>query len=185
MPRPSKIDRLPQTVRDFIASARTDGRTIDEIMEAVIAEFELDAASLPARSGFGRHVQGLDRMAEKLNRSRAVADALVRRLGDAPESRQARLNIELMHGIVTDLALAAGDTSAEDGRAVTFDAEQVHFLAKSLDHLARAARSDVQTTLALRHEPAPPPPPNETDAKPGAIDPEAAEEARRILGIGP
>ncbi len=150
MSRPSKIGRLPDEIRDQIAAMRGRGHTIDEIM-AHLRALDLPPDALPARSGLGMHIQGLDRLAEKVNKTRAIAEALVRRLGDAPESRQARLNIELMHGIVTDVALAVADQE-EDGKPVTLEPAQVHFLAKSLDHLARAARADQEATLRLRQE---------------------------------
>lgn len=148
--RPSKIDKLPPEIRDQIAALRAAGKTIDEIMAALKA-LELPPGSLPVRSGLAAHVQGLDRLAEKVQRGRAVAEALVRKLGDAPESRQARLNIELTHSLITDLMLAQGEGDA-GGQSVTLDPGQVHFLAKSLDHLARAQRSDLHATLELRKE---------------------------------
>ena len=148
--RHSKIDKLPPEIRDQIAALRAAGKTVDEIMEALKA-LELPPGALPVRSNLAVHVQGLDRLAEKVQRGRAIAEALVRHLGDAPESRQARLNIELTHSLITDLMLAQGEGDAA-GRPVTLDPGQVHFLAKSLDHLARAQRSDLHATLELRKE---------------------------------
>ena len=148
--RASKIDRLPPEIRDQIAALRAAGKTIDEIMDA-LKTLALPPGALPVRSGLAAHVQGLDRLAEKVQRGRAVAEALVRKLGDAPESRQARLNIELTHSLITDLMLAQGEGD-EAGVPVTLEPGQVHFLAKSLDHLARAQRSDLHATLELRKQ---------------------------------
>ena len=148
--RHSKIDKLPPEIRDQIAALRAAGKTVDEIMTALKA-LELPPGALPVRSGLAAHVQGLDRLAEKVQRGRAVAEALVRKLGDAPESRQARLNIELTHSLITDLMLAQNENE-EDGQPVTLDPAKVHFLAKALDHLARAQRSDLHATLELRKE---------------------------------
>ena len=148
--RPSKIDKLPAEVRDQIAALRAAGKTIDEIM-AALKTLELPPGALPVRSRLAVHVQGLDRLAEKVQRSRSIAEALVRKLGDAPESRQARLNIELTHGLITELMLAQGEAETS-GVAEPPDASQVHFLAKALDHLARAQRSDLHATLELRKQ---------------------------------
>jgi hypothetical protein len=147
MPRPSKIDRAPAEVREAIGKLRGDGHTIDEIL-VHLAKMGLDDDGMPSRSGLHRHVQGLDALAETISRGRTIAEALVRRLGDAPEGRQARLNIELMHNVVTQLVAAAGDT---DG-TVKFDAKQVQFLTRSLANLASAQKSDVDVTLRLKRE---------------------------------
>lgn len=171
MTRPSKVDRLPAEIRELIAELRQrHGWTVKEI-EAALRSLaagtkpelpsslppELAAPppiapdALPHYSKLAAHVDGLDKLAERLQRSRAVAEALVRKLGDAPESRQTRLNIELMHSVITDLFLKAEDAS-EDGAPVTFDAETVHDLAKALDHLTRAQERDQAATLKLRDE---------------------------------
>lgn len=147
MARKSKIDRLPLEIQDQIAELRAGGHTIDEIMAHL--RLLLNPADLPGRSGLGLHIQGLDKLAEQVNFGRKIAEALVRPLGDAPESRQARLNIELMHGITTKL-LMSHLVASEDGEEVTLTAQEAHFLAKSLDHLTRAQNTDAKTILALR-----------------------------------
>lgn len=147
MARPSKVDRLDPEIREEIAKQRERGHTLDEIL-AHLRRLGVDEIS---RSGLHRHVQGLDALSEKLARSRTIAEALVRKLGDAPENRTARLNIELMHSCVTDLMLASASNAA-DGTPITLEPETVHFLAKSLDHLSRASRSDADLTVRLRRE---------------------------------
>jgi hypothetical protein len=175
MPRPSKIDRLPAEIREKISGLREDGYTIDEIL-IHLGKLAINPDSLPSRSGLHRHVQGLDKIAERLRHHRVVADALVRRLGDAPEGRQTRLNIELMHTIVTDLMTASGPESedGEPGEPVQLDAAQVHFLAKSLDHLSRASAKDAELTLRIRAE-------AEKRTKAAAVD--AAESVGREKGL--
>lgn len=148
MPRPSSIDRLPPQIREAIGSLRAKGYTIDEILAHLA-----DLQSQVSRSALGRHVQKLDALGEKLKRSRAVAEALVRELGDAPESRAARLNIEMMHSAILDLFLKAAD--AEDGQApegvdqrglaaLSGNPEGMMMLAKALDHIARASKTNVE-----------------------------------------
>lgn len=148
MPRPSKIDRLPSEIREEIGALRERGYTIEEILGHLRA-LDIPHEAQPSWSGLQRHIQGLDKLSERLQRHRVVAEALVRRLGDAPESKQARLNIEMMHTIITDLGMAVGDGDG-DGEPVTLDPAQVHFLAKALDHLERAEKNNIETTLKLR-----------------------------------
>ena len=165
---------MPRKVRDLIAELRqSHGWTIDQILTALhdLAEGrkldlpaslppdladppQISTADIPHRSNLAVHIQGLSRAADMLQRTRAVAEAMVRRLGDGPESRAAQLNVELLHSMITDLVLAArpADDDAPPELAAGIDAAQVHFLAKSLDHLTRAARTDAETTLRLRAE---------------------------------
>src|SRR6185312_16084101 len=97
MSRRSSIDRLPAEIRETIADLRDKGVTIDQILDAL-----RELGAVVSRSALGRHVKRLDEIAERMRHSRAVADALVKRLGDAPETKQARLNIELTHSIIFD-----------------------------------------------------------------------------------
>ena len=140
MPRPSTIDQLPAEIRDEIGRLRGRGNTIDEIV-AHLRTLEVGVS----RSALGRHIKSMDAIGERLRQSRVVAETLVRELGDAPESRTARLNIELMHSAILDLHMRAaeGEDVDEDGRAALAGNPQgAMMLAKALDHLAKAKKSD-------------------------------------------
>lgn len=144
MARPSSVDRLPEEVRVEIGRLRGMGWTIDQILEHLRGL--LDQA--PSRSALGRHIQGLDALGERMRRSRHVAEALVRELGDAPESRTARLNIELLHSAILDLHMRAADgeegSDPEGLAALAGNPEGAMMLAKALDHLTRASRANVE-----------------------------------------
>lgn len=171
--RPSKVDKLPEPLREGIAQLWHSGRYgLDEILRHLtdlsegrrsLLPPELDVAvsvtadDLPSRSRLHAHLQGLDRVAEKVGRSRAVAEALVKRYGDEPESRTARLNIELAHSAVLDLFLADGAGAGgdgEDGAAtpVTLDPEGVMFVSRAIKDLASARKADAELALKLRQE---------------------------------
>lgn len=138
MARPSKIDRLPVEIREKIGELRRNGATIDEILAA------LDVAI--GRSTMGRHIQKLDVIAARMQESRAVAEALVQRFGDAPESRVARMNIELMHGNLMGLLAGA------DGEAVTLEPQDAMFIGRCLKDLAQASKADADLTVKLRQQ---------------------------------
>ncbi|PZR70363.1 MAG: hypothetical protein DI537_48880, partial [Stutzerimonas stutzeri] len=139
--RPSSIDRMDPEVRDWIGRLRDQGRTLDEIIAKLR---ELDVEALPSRSALHRHLQKVEEVARDVRQSRAVAEALVRNLGEAPE-KVTRLNIELMHHAMMDIVTAARD----DGGRVTLDPMQVMLLSKSLDHLGKASKDDVARTVAI------------------------------------
>lgn len=139
MARPSSIQRLPAAIRELIGSLRSRGHTIDEILEH-LRELDVDVS----RSALGRHTQQLDTIGEQIRRSRWVGEALIERLGEAPESRQARINIELMHSLIMDLL------AGEGGETVKLTPESAMLLATSLSRLAAAHKSDVDRELKLR-----------------------------------
>lgn len=76
----------------------------------------------------------------------------MRELGDAPESKTARLNIELLHSAVLDVMMRAEDGEMIDGRAraaLDGNPEGVMMLAKALDHLGRATKTNVDAIAAV------------------------------------
>ena len=98
-----------------------------------------------SRSALGRHVKGLDVIGERLRRSRMVAEALVHELGDAPESKAARLNIELMHNALLDLFMSdadGGDINELGKAALKGNPEGVMQLSRALADLARASKTN-------------------------------------------
>lgn len=146
----STIDKLPEEVRELIGRLRQDGHTLDAIL-AKLQELDVEVS----RSALGRHVRGLAEVGEQMRRSREIATALVGRFGEEPDNRLLRLNIELMQGVVMSTITAAAQAGEEgDGEAgsVTFGAEDVMFLSKSLGELARAQKTDTDRMLKLRQE---------------------------------
>lgn len=144
---PSSIDRQPKEVRELIGRLRENGRTIDEIM-AKLAELDVDLS----RSAVGRHIKRLAEVGEQLRQSREVATALVARFGDEPDNRVARLNIELMHGLVMQAVTASAEGEDGESAAVTFTPEDTMFLARSLQSLASAQKIDTDRLMTVRKE---------------------------------
>lgn len=203
MARASKVDRMPPEIRELVATLRqTHGWTIDQILAALrdLAAGRqprlprslppelaippgLDPDLLPHRSKLGAHIKGLDQLAAKLHKTRAIAEALVRKTG-AEESRLTQLNVELMHSVVTDLVMAAeagelapADPDGESGTLpipVLQDPAKVMFLAKALDHLASARKKDVDAILKVREE---------TERKTKAAAIKATESMAREAGL--
>jgi hypothetical protein len=188
MPRTSTVRRLPPGLREKIGQLLDQGHTLTEIKAA------LDGLGAEvSRSALGRYKQQVDKVGEKLRRSRQVAEALVAKLGDAPESKSLRLNVELMHGVLTDLAVAANagdeDGEAEGGKPVVLEPMDAMLLSKALDHLSRASKADAELVGKIREqaEAAARRAAAETAvtaARKGGLSAESADAIRReILGI--
>lgn len=143
MPRVSGFKRLPPEVRDMIGSLREQGKTIDDIMDALKAL----GRDVP-RSTVGDWTKKIDAVAAKMEQSRVMADALVRRFGDEPDSKTARLNMQMMHTVLYEAlghVLSGGD-------AGELTPKQAMELAKALDHLTRAAKTDAEFIAKVRAE---------------------------------
>lgn len=149
MSRPSSIDQLPEQIRSEIGRLRTQGCTIDQIL-AHLRMLHGDTRA-PSRSALGRHIKGLEHVAERIRRSRAVAEALVHEMGDAPESQAARMNIELLHTVVMDLftqAADGGDVDEGGKAALAGNPEGVMMLSRALADLARASKTNIDFIAA-------------------------------------
>lgn len=137
--RPGTVDRLPEPVRERIGELRRAGRTIDEIMDALAAL----AAPPVSRSALGRYTKRIDAVGRSIRESREVAVALVDRYGAEPENRQARLNMELLHGLVMRLIVS------DDG-PVELSPQEASALSAAVRNLVMAGRHDVEREKALR-----------------------------------
>jgi hypothetical protein len=173
MARPSTIARLPGEIREAIGRLREQGRTLDEILDHLRG---MEVAV--SRSALGRHVQAMDKVGERLRRSRTVAETLVRQLGDAPESQTARLNIEMMHSFMFDfLASVEADDGGEAGEnalKLLRDPKSVALMAEAVQRLTTASRNNADYVARLEDRAA-------AKAKAGAA--RAAEAVAREKGL--
>jgi hypothetical protein len=180
MPRKSSILRLKPEMRELIGTL-LERHTLDEVMEHLQ---QLNEPPEVSRSALGRYKQRLDKVGEQLRRSREVAEALVQKLGNAPESKALRLNVELMHGLFLDLALKAQEAidNSEDGegKGVILAPMDAMLLSKALDHLARASKQDAELVGKIREQAA-----KEAQAKLDKAVDAATGEAKRDAALTP
>lgn len=141
MPRPSSISRLPAEIRDKIGALRAEGRTIDEIV-AKLEELNVDVS----RSALGRHCKRLESVQANIRQSRQIADAIVRNYGEDKENKLARVNMEILHGLIFQLM------SSEDGEPVVISSKDASCLATAIEKLTKAAKADVEKEIAITAE---------------------------------
>lgn len=135
------MDRQPEEIRDEIARLRAHGHSIDEILAALR---ELDVTDI-SRSALGRHLHRSEKLAAQLVRSRTMAEALAKRTGDGGASQFARANIELLHGIILDLHMAAEEGDDKSWiKTLQGNPAGIMALAKALDHLTHASKTDAE-----------------------------------------
>lgn len=142
---PSSIDRLPVELRELIGRLRDQGATLDQI-KAKLDELDAEVS----RSALGRHIKGLAEIGAQMRRSREIATALVGQFGEESDNRVARVNIEMMHGVV--MRLLTGENDNGELGAITLDAEEVLQLSRSLQSLAGADKTNAERTLKLKAE---------------------------------
>ena len=143
MARVSSIKLLGKELRELIADLHEQGVTLDQILDKLR---ELGVAHV-SRSSLGRYTVDLDRVGDRLRRSREVSEVLIKRLGEGPESKTAQLNLELMQSVIFDLT-----AGGENGEGVQFDAETAMFAARALKDLASARKTEAEFILKIRGE---------------------------------
>lgn len=150
MGRKSSIRRQPPDVREAIGALHRQGRTLDEILDALDEAFGVKIS----RSALHRHVKGLDKTMLRVDRSRQIAEALVSRFGQETESKVVRANIELMHAAISELLSfdIEGGGFGEDGDRERAGPMDAMLLAKALEHLTRADRHNAELITKIRTE---------------------------------
>lgn len=142
MPPRSSFDRLPAEVRaEFDRILADPAFTLDEFVE-----YAHQAGHPVSRSAAGRRAQRLDVVVDRLRRSREMAEGMFDRVGEGKENRLVQANIDLLHTALFEL-----QTAAEDGDEAVAPT-QVLQIAKTLDHLAKASKTNADMILRLRRE---------------------------------
>lgn len=144
MARPSTISQLPEKVRAKITVLRDQGRTIDDIM-VHLEKLDVEVS----RSALGRHLKKQQLVAERIRRSRQLAEAVGREFGDDDTSKVARTNIELLHSLLMKVMI--GDEDDVDGEVI-LDTKEAMFAATAIEKLSKASKLDIDRELKVREE---------------------------------
>jgi uncharacterized protein YicC (UPF0701 family) len=140
----SKIKRLPTELREAVEKLLADpALTLEQILDHVKS-----LGVETSMSALQRHQKSIATVGERIRRSKAIANALVEKFGEADDDKVARLNHQVIQSAIMDLLAVADD----DGAPVTLSPMQVMALSKALNELARAKRSETENTLKVRKE---------------------------------
>ena len=140
MGRKSTVKRLPPKVREKIAALNDQGATIDEIL----AHLDKLGAEV-SRSALGRHVKGLNEVAQEIQQSRLVAEAIAKEFGAEDQDRVADANLEMMHTVMRRLMFS------EDG-IVQLGPQEAELTTRALKNLAQTRKANTETVAKIREE---------------------------------
>jgi len=149
----SKVDKLPDPIRQQVARLIAANVTLDEIV-AQLKQLEADsgiAFDMPSRSGLGRYAERLRAAQDRIKRSRAMGEAFGQVLGDNPDE-VSRANIQMLQTMIMELMTAVEETDEGETRSVLYAAKDVEKLAKSLQMLAAAQKTDQERYLKAKAE---------------------------------
>lgn len=185
--QPSSIDRLPpDTVAEINRLRQQHGWTIDQLVDFVRGKGES-----VTRSAMGRHVRSLhldvEAAADKINRARAISEALIERFGDKPDNELARLNIQMLHGQIFNMILEDETASDDDGNPLPADPLRTVRLSKSIQQLLSAEKMNAERVkeirkMAIEEERERASAALDSAADRGELRREALIEAKRIMG---
>lgn len=144
MGRKSDILKLPSEVRQCIATLREEGRILDDIVEAIEAEFNVKVS----RSSLHRYTKSVDKVTEQIRKSRYMAESVAKHFGDKPASDIARTNIELLHSLILDIMVCDEDG---DGK-IDMNSGDAMKIAIALEKLTKAHKTDTERELKIREE---------------------------------
>lgn len=142
--RASKIDLLPEPIREQLHAMLRDKRHTQEEIREAINEL-IDTHNLPAdmqlsRTGLNRYATRMEKVGSKIRASREMAEVWAAKLGSAPTSDVGKLLMEF----VKTLAFETSMSMAEEDEPVT---------PKALGQLALVAqRLEAATTASHRRE---------------------------------
>lgn len=181
--RPSKIDLLPDAVREQLHQMLRDKRhTQEEIREAInelINEYNLPEDMQISRTGLNRYASRMETMGSKIRASREMAEIWASKLGSAPTSDVGKLLLEFVKTLAfeTSMEMADSDKTVEPKTL-----GQLALVAQRLEAAAMASHKrekEIQQEFAKKAAAA-----AETITRSAGLSAEtAADIKRQILGI--
>lgn len=165
MPRKSSIETLPPDVLEKLQAMLRDPRCIQldivARINAVLAEQGHEERV--SKSSLNRYSLRMDRVGEKLQQSRAMAEMWIAKLGAQPQGQVGHLINEILRTLAFDMSLQLQEIS--DPEQMPAVVEMLKDLSLTMQRLEKAASDNIKRETEIR-----------TQAKQ-----EAAEQAGRAL----
>ncbi len=156
MGRKSKIDRLPQAIRESLIlwlsdPAWTRQDATDALNELLDVQGHPAGDDRPAVDSVNRYAQKFSALLQKQRERHEVAATWIGQFGRLPEGQLGQLIIQMVHGIAFEAGLKLGDAEmqAEDMPALV---RMLKDLATTVERTERASTLNSQRELVLRQE---------------------------------
>lgn len=143
MPRQGKVRRLPEVLRAQLHTMLDAGHTLDEI-SAHLKALGADVS----RTGIWRYKQQVDKVAARLRESRAMADAIMERMGaEAATGRSGDALIQMLTTLTSDYMLRRLDNPDAE-----LEIDELRSLARAVKERAQAARATQDYMVKVRED---------------------------------
>lgn len=178
--RPSKVDQLPDSIKDVLHKLLREKRHTQEEILGHINQL-LPKDDQLSRSGLNRFATRMEGVGAKLRETREIANVWMNRFGDEPGSDVLQLLVEMCQGALFKHLLSS--TEGDDDEL--FNASEMKEITLSIQRLAASAERNMKREKEIRKAFAEQVA-SETDAvaKEQGLSAEAVQTIKnRILGI--
>lgn len=146
----STVEQLPPEIRarveDWLREFRAGRLQLDQVLVRLDAQFGDQGVPLPSRSALHRHSQKVQQLAERVQRSRDIADQLIAQIGpDMTDGKGLQVLVQGFQSLVFDLMANLNEDQ-------TLDPENLMFLAKSIQAVTSARKTDADLHLKLKEQ---------------------------------
>lgn len=152
MPRKSSIETLPPDILEQLQAMLRDPRCIQldivARINAVLAEKGHE--DRVSKSSLNRYSLRMDRVGEKLQQSRAMAEMWIAKLGAQPQGQVGHLINEILRTLAFDMSLQLQDIS--DPEAMPGVVEMLKDLSLTMMRLEKAASDNVKREKEIRDQ---------------------------------
>lgn len=181
--RLSKIDLLPDEARPFVVTAIEALKVRERTQEAIREEMNLGLLSLGldpiSKSSFNRHALQVAAFGRQLQQAREVAAIMAEKLDETPQGDVGLLLNETIKTLVYDVIMEASLDDESASIAMLKAASDALMRLERARKLSVDTRSKIEKEFVKKAS-------NAIDeaVETGAIDKQAANAARQIMGFG-
>lgn len=142
--KPSKIDQLPDDLRDRLHELLRGGMSQQAILDQInklCAEAGSDTIS---RSGLSRYATRMEQIGSRIRESREIAEVWVAKLGTAPTSDIGKLLQEIVRTLAFDMMM----TASESGQPM--EPKALNQMALAMTRIEQAAMASHKRETEIR-----------------------------------
>lgn len=152
MPRKSSIESLPADILEQLQALLRDPRCIQlEIVKRInTALSEKGHEDRISKSSLNRYSMRMDKIGEKLQQSRAMAEMWISKLGAQPQGQVGHLINEILRTLAFDMSLQLQDIS--DPEQMPGVVEMLKDLSLTMMRLEKAASDNVKRDTEIRRQ---------------------------------